>query len=332
MRGISMHTFYIGNPISMILGYSCGLDNSVYFVVQEDHDLRKSHRDTSCSLELQELIATYFGLSYSVISFEDFENAYRSETGFVTEFRFISYFRKKFGGILPHKVQAISYGADLLLAGDNLFHLLRGPRHFKVIYSWKKELKSCLNIESFWIPQLNRRFEKIAGIPVKQISRSVLLENLKTFGGSGLFSEFLGVANLGVKPLVMVGPDYYGFDKKNADSLVARIKEIANLDEYEILLKPHPASQIQAQMIDYFEDRLGRETLNSVLNLDMNRVKTTPLEVFMAANDSNLYVGIYTAGVSMASKDKVKWVPGSDEFAEKMYKINYRTFITSWSK
>jgi hypothetical protein len=103
------------------------------------------------------------------------------------------------------------------------------------------------------------------------------------------------------------------------------------LEKFQILVKPHPASAVSNEMMAYFEEKLGRKSVNTILNLDMNRIKTCPLEIFMAANDSNLYVGIYTAGVAGFLKSRVYWVPSSDKFSERMYKINYRKFLAYWS-
>lgn len=327
-----MHTFYVGNPISLILGYSYGNANSVYYLIKEDQDLRESNRNTLLALELQESIAIFFDLNYYKISFDEFEKVYRSENEFVTEFRFVSYFYRKFGELNLSRIQAISYGADLLLAGARLFDMMRGPRNFRIIYAWKRELRKYSTLKNFLMPELSNNLRKISNISIKIINRVQLLKNLRLFAKSEEFAQFIGIKNLEKKSLVIVGPDYYGFDMKNVDNLLAKIKSTPGLANYQILLKPHPASNLLPEMIEYFEINLGRQTLNSIHRLDLNRVKTIPLEVFMASNDSNLYFGVYTAGVSMSTKKRVKWVPSSDSFAEKLYKINYRSFISHWSK
>jgi hypothetical protein len=321
----------VGNPISLILGYSYGRKSLNYFVVQEASDLRPSHRDTSLALVLQKAIASFFDIDVQVISFEQFEYGYVRDVDSVTEFRYINHFRKKYANLNLPSVEAISYGADVLLANSNLKEMLRGPRSFRVINAWKSELNKNPNISKLLIPEINSELISLLDIPVKQIPRGRLELNLRNFSKSSQFSEFIECSHVETYPLIVVGPDYYGFDTQNVDALISSIREIPNSDHYQILVKPHPASDISTEMMNYFEHQLGRPTLNKTLKLDINRVKTAPLEILMAANNANLYVGIYTAGIAGVDRHRVFWVPSSDKFSEKMYKINYRKFLEYWS-
>ncbi len=327
-----MQKITVGNPISLILGYSYGGKTATYFVVQEEKDLRKSHRNTNLAFVLQKSIASFFDIDVQVIAFEQFEHDYLRDIDSVTEFRFITYFRNKYTDLNFPSVEAISYGADVLLANSSLKQMLSGPRSFRVINAWKNELNKHHNISKLLIPEINSELLSLLDIPVKQIARDNLQLNLRNFSKSAQFSEFIEFSHVETYSLIVVGPDYYGFDSQNVDALVSSIREIPNSDEYQILMKPHPASDISTEMINYFEHQLGRPTLNSILSLDINRIKTCPLEILMAANNSNLYVGIYTAGIVGVDKHRVSWVPSSDKFSEKMYKINYRKFLEYWSK
>ena len=326
-----MQRITVGNPISLILGYSYGGKCLTYFVVQEESDLRQSHRDTNLALVLQKAIASFFDIDFQVITFEQFEHEYVQDFDSITEFRFITHFRKKYTNLNLPSVEAISYGADVLLANSNLNEMLRGPRNFRVIHAWKTELNKHSNISKLLIPEINSELISLSNIPVKQIPRDNLQLNLRNFSKSSQFSEFIEFSHVDTYSLIVVGPDYYGFDSRNVDALVSSIREIPNSDEYQILMKPHPASDISTEMMNYFEHQLGRPTLNTILNLDINRIKTCPLEILMAANNSNLYIGIYTAGIIGVDKHRVSWVPSSDKFSEKMYKINYRKFLEYWS-
>jgi hypothetical protein len=326
-----MRRLYVGNPISLLLGYSYALQNSRYYIVREEVDLRTSNRDTTLAFDLQERIATHFNLDHVQMSFSDFKTAYSSNTNFITEFRYVNYMRKDSTVQKMPKVEAISFGADVYLANSGNLESLRGPRSFKVIRAWKKELRKCSNVTSFIVPELSNNFPTILDCPVKLIPNNSMVRILKDFSSSTLFDEFIGSQDLSTKPLLIVGPDYYGFDLSHAEDLVSTILNIPNSEVFQILMKPHPASVISPEIMSYFEDQLGRQTLNTILRLDMDRIKTCPLEVFMAANDSNLYVGIYTAGIAGFSRHRVFWVSSSDKFSEKMYKINYRKFLSYWS-
>ena len=326
-----MRKITVGNPLSLILGFSYGGMNANYFVVQEETDLRPSHRNTNLALVLQKAIASFFAIDLQVITFEQFEREYVQDFHSVTEFRFITHFRNKYTDLNLPSVEAISYGADVLLANSSLKEMLRGPRSFRVITAWKKELNKHPNISKLLIPEINSELTSLLDIPVKQIPRDNLQLNLRNFSMSSQFSEFIEFSHVGAYSLIIVGPDYYGFDSQNVDALITSIREIPNSDQYKILMKPHPASDISAEMMNYFEHQLGRPTLNTALELDINRIKTSPLEILMAANNANLYVGIYTAGIAGVDKHRVFWVPSSDKFSERMYKINYRKFLEYWS-
>ena len=326
-----MRKITVGNPISLILGFSYGGKKFTYFVVEEESDLRQSHRDTNLAFVLQKAIASFFDIDFQIISFQQFEHQYLRDFDSVTEFRFITHFRDKYTDLHLPSVEAISYGADVLLANSNLKEMLRGPRNFRVINAWKSELNRHSNISSLLIPEINSELTSLLDIPVKQIPRDNLQLNLRNFSKSFQFSEFIEFSHLETYSLIIVGPDYYGFDSRNADALISSILEIPNSDQYQILMKPHPASDIPTEMMNYFEYQLGRPTLNTTLKLDINRIKTSPLEILLAANNSNLYVGIYTAGIAGVEKHRVFWVPSSDKFSERMYKINYRKFLEYWS-
>lgn len=326
-----MKKLFVGNPLSLLLGFSFGASNFTYFVVQEERDLRDSPRDTTLALILQKSIANFFKIQLRILTFEQFENEYWKNQNFVTEFRFVTYFRNKYRNLQFPNVEAISYGADVFLANSNFIEMFQGPRSFTVIKAWKKELKKNVNITKLYVPEINSKLTGLLGIPIVQIPQDVFQLNLRSFSKSHQFSDFIGFSNVEDYSLIVVGPDYYGFDSKNVDSLISSIKQVSNLNRYQILLKPHPASDLSSVMMNYFEHQLERPTLNTILNLDINRVKTCPLEILMAANDSNLYVGIYTAGIVGVDTHRVSWVPSSDKFSEKMYKINYRKFLEYWS-
>ncbi len=326
-----MKKILVGNPISLILGYSYSGDSSSYCLVQESEDLRPSGRDTTLALLLQKSISSFFNLDYQVISFKIFEDEYLRNSGVITEFRFVSHLRAKYSDVDLPIVEVISYGADVLLANSGAIDSLRGPRAFKIIKAWKNEIGKHSNISRFLIPEISVELTELLGVPVKQISRAVLQQNLRNFSSSPQFSEFIGIKHMESYSLIVVGPDYYGFDANHIDLLIASIRNIPNLDDFQILIKPHPASDLSTEMMDYFEYQLGRPTLNSSLKLDLDRVKTCPLEIFIAANDSNCYVGIFTSGVATFAKERVFWVASSDGFAEKMYRINYRKFLKYWS-
>lgn len=326
-----MRKITVGNPISLILGFSYGGKNATYFVVQEESDLRPSHRNTNLAFILQESIASFFDIDFQVVAFEKFEHDYLRDFDSVTEFRFITHFRNKYPDLNLPSVEAISYGADVLLANSSLKEMLRGPRSFRVINAWKNELNKHPNISKLLIPEINSELTSLFNIPVKQIPRDNLQLNMRNFSMSSQFSEFIEFSHVGAYSLIIVGPDYYGFDSQNVDALVSSIREIPNSDQYQILMKPHPASDISAEMMNYFEHQLGRPTLNTALKIDINRIKTSPIEILMAANNANLYVGIYTAGVAGVDRHRVFWVPSSDKFSERMYKINYRKFLEYWS-
>ena len=326
-----MHSIYIGNPISLVLAISTDLSQANYFIVQEEKDLRESPRNTNLAMELQKCISLFFGIPFNVITFQEFETNYFTEKNFVTEFRFVSYFRKiKPNGVFP-SVTAISYGADLFLAETNLLNRFRGPRTFKVVLAWRRALHEISNTKEFLIPELPTMPNFINKIPVKSIRKSVLVENLIRFSRSADFADFSGVKNLEKLKLIIVGPDYLGFDQGNLNAIISVILKLPSKTDFAVLIKPHPASDIPLEMIQKFEALLGSKTLNSLLDLDIERIKTIPLEIFLSANDLNYYVGIYTAGVAMIETSRVTWVPSSDKFAEKMYKINYKEFINRWS-
>ena len=136
-----MKKLFVGNPLSLLLGFSVGARNFTYFVVQEERDLRDSPRDTTLALILQKSIANFFKIQLRIISFEQFENEYWKNQNFVTEFRFVTYFRNKYRNLKFPNVEAISYGADVFLANSNFKEMSQGPRSFKVIQAWKKEFK-----------------------------------------------------------------------------------------------------------------------------------------------------------------------------------------------
>ncbi len=326
-----MRKITVGNPISLILGFSYGGKDLTYFVVREENDLRPSYRDTNLAFVLQEAIASFFNIDFQVITLNQFENQYFQDFDSITEFRFVTYFRNKYKELDVPCVEAISYGADVLLANSNLKEMLRGPRNFKVINAWKNELRKNSNISMLLVPEINSELTSLSDIPLKQIPRNNLQLNLSNFSKSSQFSNFIEFSHVESYPLIIVGPDYYGFDSENVDALISSIRKIPNLDQFQILMKPHPASDLSTEMMNYFEHQLERPTLNSILKLDINRIKTCPLEILMAANNSNLYVGIYTAGVAGVDKNRVSWVPSSDKFSERMYKINYRKFLEYWS-
>ena len=326
-----MKKLFVGNPLSLLLGFSLGANNFTYFVVQEERDLRESHRDTALALILQKNIANFFQINLQLVTFKQFEDEYWKQQNFVTEFRFVTYFRHKYRNLQLPDVEAISYGADVFLANSKFREMLRGPRSFKVIKAWKNELRQNANISKLFVPEINSKLTCLLSMPVVQIPQDVLQLNMRNFSKSSQFSEFIGFSNVVNHSLIVVGPDHYGFDSKYADSLISSIKKVPNLDRYQILLKPHPASDLSNEMMNYFEHQLERPTLNTILNLDIDRIKTCPLEILMAANNSNLYVGIYTAGIVGVDKHRVSWVPGSNKFSEKMYKINYRKFLDYWS-
>jgi len=326
-----MDSIFVGNPISLILGISRESNGYNFFIVKEEEDLRMSSRNTYLALQLQECIALFFKIPITKISFKEFEELYFLSEKLITEFRYLAFFNRMHVLRKLPRVEALSYGADLLLAESGFQDRFRGPRSYKVVTAWRKELSKMSNLKCLVIPELNKMPKTVAGIDVQSVNKFILKNNLLLFSRSREFFEFSGIKGVGEHKLIVVGPDYLGFDMVNLNAIVSVIRKLNVTSDYRVLIKPHPASDIPNEMIQEFENSLGLQTLNTELELDIERVKTIPLEVFMAANESNRYVGIYTAGVSSTDIDKVSWVPSSNKFAEKMYRINYREFVKRWS-
>lgn len=311
-------------------------ENSFYVLKEDSNILRHRGRNLELRHELMLKILNQKNISFQEVTDNDLIEIFSNSTeDFVVDFQLAGRFLRL--NLIPlsnhrqgNKLFLLSFGADNLIPFGKLLDMFRSPKSFKEIVIWKKFLRT-LKADYLLVPS-------IKNLPSRKYGKTVL--SSVQFNNQGhnelayirkITSDFLFAGSaLKIIHFLIIAPDNSEFNKAHLSALATETKRQLSRDETEIhiLFKPHPASKSTAEELAFLESELGFETFNTVFKIDLEALKSLPLEFLFIASPSSLYVGTPSASLSLIPDGQISLVSTFNKKLDKLLLRSFRAFFS----
>ncbi len=329
---------FILTPMCLLLALAkFGDQNNYYYVLREESNISR-HRGRNLKLRHELLLKMFHqrNICFQEVTDLDLVEIFTNSTeDFAVDFQLAGRFQRL--NLIPldnymrgRKLFLLSFGADNLIPFGRFLDAFRSPKSFKEIVIWKKFLKK-LQADFMLVPSIkdlpSKKYgkTKLSSVPLNKLNNSEytyihkLTSDLLLLNSEFKDSQFL-----------IVAPDNSEFNKNHLSALAAEARRLlANTEtEFSILFKPHPASKSAPEELAFIESELGSKTFNTLSTIDLEALKSVPLEFLFIAYPSSLYVGTPSASLALIPDKQISLVGTFKKELDKLLLRSFRAFFS----
>lgn len=329
---------FVVYPMCLLLAIAkFGCQNNHFYVLREDsHILRRRGRNLELRHEILLKMFKQRDISFQEVTELELVEIFSNSTeDFAVDFQLAGRFQRL--NLIPldnymrgRKLFLLSFGADNLIPFGRFLDTFRSPKSYKEIVIWKKFLKK-LQADFILVPSIkhlpSKKYGKtiLSSVPLNKLNNSEytyihkLTSDLLSLNSEFQNSQFL-----------IIAPDNSEFNRDHLSALVAEARRLLTKNEtkFFILFKPHPASQSAPEELAFIESELGSNTFNTLFTIELEALKSFPLEFLFIAYPSSLYVGTPSASLALIPDSQISLVRTFNKKVDNLLLRSFRVFFS----
>lgn len=276
-----------------------------------------------CRLILDSLRNNYVEIKLKeVTSYQSFNN-YSN----VIEAQVVRAFKRKttpifFFGL--QKVKIILLEADWFLIFASWFEILE-LWQLKILFLWKRSI-GILRPDGFLTLSPSSPVGKFRKWNVETFPLINFKKTCSRLEKLGILNSHLKCKYDFSRPIFIISPrddiPFQDFFKAYEKIIEQRRAQV----DWEILVKPHPNVQFDKSLLTEIERNIGKETINSKLELEQAALNSIPLEFFLATSSSPFYLGPYSSATSVLNSTQFNYLQSRNSHIQRRERFNYKEF------
>lgn len=329
---------FVLTPMCLLLALAkFGDQNNHYYLLREDSNVSR-HRGRNLNLRHELLLKMFHqrNIPFQEVTELDLIGIFSTSTeDFAVDFQLAGRFQRL--NLIPlrnymrgRKLFLLSFGADNLIPFGRFLDTFRSPKSFKEIVIWKKFLK-ILQADFMLVPSIknlpSKKYGKtvLSAVPLNKLNNSEYTY-LHKLTSDLLFSN----SELNDSQLLIIAPDNSAYNRNHLSALAAEARRLLTKTETEIsiLFKPHPASKSAPEELAFIESELGSKTFNTLSTIDLEALKSVPLEFLFIAYPSSLYVGTPSASLALIPDRQISLVRTFNKKLDNLLLRSFRAFFS----